>query len=818
MNRRFLWCFLAFLVSSFLAQGIAPCQHLPKPDQSATIVDIGAEGDEKAIVSGFHEREGPYPKAKWVFPRNCTFRWVGNEFAMKLPAYPQRRNAITFRLAAGDQILRFSCGEWSAKVYVTGRQDNEYTLIVPAEIIGNLSELTLQCNTLTPVKPNPKQADARVLMAMIDWVRVRPATESDTMPELKPIAKLDPSVPVTRRLRGVEARPSTGDIAAYMMPMVDGGVTVATIGVMNGHIKTNYPSKYAVHASNIDPNWIPMQIKALHEAGIKAISWVCFNVQDLRNVEDYQPIKQFPQWAMKFIPGGVEKARPRVGMCVVSSPYRDHHAKLVAEAAAFDLDGMFFDGFYLGGIPHPTAPGCVCDFCAKKFTDETGLDLPEKVDWTEMRFKRWVRWRNEKIIETACYFRDAIHKVKPGLPLTMNTNQWPFGNKDWDTAIPLWRMTDFGVSQHAYSLKPELEWLMLGYKCRLTRDMNPDHCDVWRPAGANYSRGDLARHEAEMRLFMLAALSYGAVPWHGGHIPPLDAENRVHHMVAEREPYFARDEIRHVGVWVSQNTHDFWGHLPETSNLIDYRDTVLGNWLLLTERHVPFHFVFDNMVDAGRLDEFKIILAPNVIAMSEEAAAQIAKWVENGGRLIVTGDVSSHDEWGVKLGKPRLADLIAGGKARHLSQDPGLAYVRNRDVEAVKALMSELRATPLPIEFDAPPSIVANTFYGPARKSLYIHLLNVSMYMPNDDTGFRGLEQPPKFVADTASDAQIEGSNKAVEGKHRIIKNIVVRPKAWKVKLAVLAIAGQEIEIKDDGSIVVPQIDVHDVLLLTLAD
>jgi len=776
-------------------------------------VDLGVPGDEHALVRGFHQREGPHRKAKFLPARTMTFRWAMNEFALRLPAYPGRRNAVILRLFGWRRIVRFSCGSWSQTIYSTGLSQPVHKLIVPADVIGEQNEIVLRAKALTPVKPSPKRPDARELMAIIDWIRVRPAKENEAVEQLESFEPVDPKTPVLQRLRGVEARPMNADLDSYMLQMREGGVTATTMSPMNGHGWACYPSRLANVHPRTNPDWIPSLTKALHDANIAVIAWACFNVQDLRKIEDYQPIKKFPRWGMKFIDDPSRGDKPAVGMCVVSSPYREHHAKFLAETAQFDIDAYFFDGFYLGGIPHPVAPGCVCEHCARRFREDVGLELPKKVDWTDQAFKRWVRWRNEKLIETAVYFRDAINAVKPNTPVTMNTNMWPFGTKDWDTAIPLWRLPDFGVSQHAYSGRPDMEWLMLGYKCRLSKDMNPDHGDIWRPAGRRYNRGDQERYEHAMRTFMLAGLSYGVVPWHGGHIDPLPAEMRVHKEVEKREPYFSRDELTHVGVWLSQNTHDFYGHLPGTTNLMDYRDTVLGNWLVLTREHIPFQFVFDNLVEAGDLDDFKVIIAPNVAAMSETGAAQIKRWVANGGRLIITGETGTYDEWGNKLDTPRLPHE-SGDLTHYLPQDPGLDYVRNRG--RVAQLLAAINQTPLPIEIEAPPTLATTFMYSPDRKQLWIHLLNVSAYLPNSDTGFRGCEQQAQYVKGAASDADVVISDEPVEGKHEVLRDIAVRPNAWQVRAAKLAIANRELGIGADGSAVVSELDVHDVLVLRI--
>ena len=310
------------------------------------------------------------------------------------------------------------------------------------------------------------------------------------------------------------------------------------------------------------------------------------------------------------------------------------------------------------------------------------------MDWTSPTFKRWVRWRNYKLIEVANYFRDTMREARSNLPLTCNYNFWPFGNKDWDTAIPMWSTTDYGVSQHAYTGRPDLEWVMLGFKSRLSHDLNPEHSDIWRTSKPTWkytdSPEDRVRHELTMRTFMLSALSYGTTPWHGGHILPAETGIRVHEAVRERERFFSQHELRHVGVVVSQNTHDFYGHVPGTTHLADYQDTILGTWLLLTENHVVFRFVFDNQVEAGDLSSYSMLLLPNTACLSDVMAEQLIQYVTRGGKLVVTGESGGYDEWGDKRSRNALADVK--GIAR-LQGEPALDWLRNRSASAAKTLL-----------------------------------------------------------------------------------------------------------------------------------
>ncbi len=779
-------------------------------------INIGAPGDEDAILSGAYQREGYNERSKSPFYRWCNFRWFGNEWAVSLPVFPGRHNEITMR-ALPSRMLEISAPGVLDPVYlVRGAPGHEHAIVIPAEKIGDRDSIELRGKALTPFAASEQRRDSRELVVAIDWFRIHPIEEVHTpMTVLPPPPdEPEPDRPLPHRLRGAERRPLVTDVEDYVREARMMRCNVMTIGPMNGRHFTAFETEDGIPHPDMRPGSIPEQIEALHEWGIAAIGWLPFNVQDLREPEQCMAAQKYPRWTMKYIDWEERDAEGHVGMCVVSSPWREVHAGILQEAAALGLDGVFFDGFYLGGLPHPTTPGCVCEWCQKRFEDETGLQTPERVDWTDSTFKRWVRWRNEKLVETAVYFRDKMREVNPDLHVTANYNIWPFGAKDWDTAIPLWSTDEFGVSQHAYTGRIDLEWPMVGFKARLSHDINPQHSDIWRSTrytwNSNDSAEDHARQELNIRTFMLGALTYGTTPWHGGHISPPAIGIRVHEAVRERERFFSQDEVRHIGVLVSQNTHDFWGHIPGTENLLDYRDTILGTWLMLTENHLPFRFIFDNDLTEGVLSDYATIVLPGAACLSDAQADALAEFAAEGGLVVETGPTGEFDEWG----EPRDENALAAvdGPAR-LPGAPILRWLRERDASAEATVLEALAPRPAPVQVEAPRSLCVNATWSPDREEIWLHMLNVSAFYPGGDTGFRGMGEEPVYAGDVASDAQIVAGGR-VSRDSRPIEEVVVSTPGLHVTSARLGVAGTALEASRDGSIVVPQVDVHDVLVL----
>jgi hypothetical protein len=556
------------------------------------------------------------------------------------------------------------------------------------------------------------------------------------------------NIPMTSRLRNLEARSILNHNISpkdFVNDLINKGYNVLTTGAMFG-------TGYALIENSIlplhpkaNPNWLKEIIRESHKKDIKVNCWMCFNIQDVRLHKDQFIIDSlYPSYKMEFIEGPYEDYPDQTGMCMIASPYINDYVRLVKEVAALGSDGIWFDGFYLSGLPSPSKPGCTCNYCKERFRKETGLELPQEVDWTNLTFKKWVRWRNKRLFEVAEFLTEEIHKVNPDCKVTFNTNTWPFYSKDWITAVPLWKTNKFGVSQHAYYNVTGMRWLMLGYKSKISHDMNPGHSDIWQMSRNRFNTGDKSLDSSMNRIYMFlhnyAGLTFGTAPWRAR--PDPEIVKQINKAVAPAEKWFQTNQIRNVGVLVSQNTHDFWGHIPGTDNLTNYRNSIIGTWLLLMENHIQFEFIFDNQLENGDVSGFKTIVLPNSACLSKKQISVLNCYVESGGKLLLTENAAQYDEWGDK--KINASGLI--DQSIYFETDPGIQFLKNRDVAIEKKFIAAIKdGNNNPIEVIAPPYIAFNSFRGKNDQKLYIHLLNVkSFYDDGNDFGFWGLGDQDK--------------------------------------------------------------------------
>jgi hypothetical protein len=91
------------------------------------------------------------------------------------------------------------------------------------------------------------------------------------------------------------------------------------------------------------------------------------------------------------------------------------------------------------------------------------------------------------------------------------------------------------------------------------------------------------------------------------------------------------------------------------------RDEYMGLIKILTEEHIMYDIMEPNMVGSDRnprkLEDYSAIILGDVRNMSDSSVMKMDAYVQNGGRLIVTGFTSTNDQTGKQLNAIRLKSL-----------------------------------------------------------------------------------------------------------------------------------------------------------------
>ncbi|HET6743793.1 MAG TPA: Tat pathway signal protein, partial [Kribbella sp.] len=118
---------------------------------------------------------------------------------------------------------------------------------------------------------------------------------------------------------------------------------------------------------------------------------------------------------------------------------------------------------------------------------------------------------------------------------------------------------------------------------------------------------------------------------------------------AHQELLVDREPVATVGVLWSQRSVDFHGKdSPEEVSQLPYR-----GWTdALVRARIPY------LPTAVADKRFAVLVVPNVGVLTDDQCAQLAAYVEGGGKLVVSGESGLYDEWGDRRGRWTVGELL----------------------------------------------------------------------------------------------------------------------------------------------------------------
>ncbi|MCU0247472.1 MAG: beta-galactosidase trimerization domain-containing protein, partial [Bryobacter sp.] len=131
----------------------------------------------------------------------------------------------------------------------------------------------------------------------------------------------------------------------------------------------------------------------------------------------------------------------------------------------------------------------------------------------------------------------------------------------------------------------------------------------------------------------------------------------------KNERYLRNTEnLARVGLVYSQQSAMFYAGDKARERI---EDPQLGWYQALIEARIPFEMVHDRKLQPEALRAFRVLILPNIAALSAQQCQQLESFVAAGGSLIATGETSLYDEWGERradFGLARLFGCSFGGR------------------------------------------------------------------------------------------------------------------------------------------------------------
>jgi hypothetical protein len=349
-------------------------------------------------------------------------------------------------------------------------------------------------------------------------------------------------------------------------------------------------------------------------------------------------------------------ASPELWVTCALGPYNfDFMTQVTREIVSlYKVDGIFSNRWAGSGM-------CYCEHCKENFHKASGMDLPRTTNPHDPSRRAYMAWHQQRLFELWHLWDAEIRKINPAACYIPNSGGGALADLNMkiigETAPILFadRQARSGLAAPWANGKNGKE-----YRSTMGR----------KPIGGIFSVGveetyrwkDSVQSGPEVRLWALDGVANGLRPWFTKFSGTLH-DKRWLQPVEELYTWLHRNErylrnerpLARVGMVYSQQTAQFYGAERARQKVEDH---TLGYYQALIEARIPFEMVHDQLLDAAHIDQFKVLIFPNIAALSNTQCRQIREYVSRGGSIVATHETSLYDENGARRSDFGLADLF----------------------------------------------------------------------------------------------------------------------------------------------------------------
>ena len=367
---------------------------------------------------------------------------------------------------------------------------------------------------------------------------------------------------------------------------------------------------------------------------------------------------KYPQWRMLDVDGNPSRSEVYMNMedkdalmmsglgrygliCPNSYGYRDFLKQQFSElCSVYSFKGLFLDMTFWPMI-------CYCDNCRNRYREETGLELPETIDWTDPDWIRFQEAREIWLSEFAAFASGELKRIKPDIDIehqfSTATHPWTFGvraaiseNSDY-TGGDLYG----GFEQQSFICK-----LYYGITKNQPFEYMTSRCDP-----------SLFDHTTTKSVEMLKLHAYLTYAHHGAFlaidaIDPRGTLNRnfyetlgnVFSETSIFEKYYSGFMKSDIAIYFSlASKMDIENGSPKRAKIIGTQkyphiESSLGAATAFRKMHIPYSVVTDNNI--AKISSYDLIVLSNAAVLQDEEAAAILNFVRCGGKLYISGTAS----------------------------------------------------------------------------------------------------------------------------------------------------------------------------------
>ena len=323
----------------------------------------------------------------------------------------------------------------------------------------------------------------------------------------------------------------------------------------------------------------------------------------------------------------------------------------------YDVDAVFANRWNGSGM-------CYCQSCRKQFQAFSGMDLPRgKPGYTvanvhpkDTPWYLYSRWVNHRLLELWDLWDAELRKINPHSRFIPNMG----GGQDLDMEEIARRATILTLDRQGRSGTTP-PWA-IGRSAKQFRAVCPG-----ATLGASFSVGmeggyrwkDSVQSGPEIQTWAGDGIANGlrltftkfCITLYDRRWLAVEDEQFNWHYRSEK---YLRNQasLARVAMVDSPQTARFYKAQGDADA------PVSGMYQALVEARVPFEMAHERFLDQAHLDAYKLLILPNVAALSDGQCRQLGDFVRRGGSLLATYETSLYDEWGVKRKNFGLAELF----------------------------------------------------------------------------------------------------------------------------------------------------------------
>ncbi|AUD04592.1 alpha-amylase family protein [Spirosoma pollinicola] len=298
---------------------------------------------------------------------------------------------------------------------------------------------------------------------------------------------------------------------------------------------------------------------------------------------------------------------------------------------------------------------CYCEHCTTNFKTASGLELPKAINKLDPTYRKWADWRMKRLREVWSVWDAGIRNQKPTARFIPNG----FPDK-----VMTGKEADlfFADQQARRGLMAPWSNGKGAKELRSTLGMKPLIGIFSVGIEEEFRWKDSVQSDAEIRIWVAEGTANGMRPCFvkfGGDIYDkrwMEAVAKAYEVYHRNEKYLRNTaSMARVGVVYSEQTDRNYGGKPWQQKSSDHLD---GMYHALVESRTPFDMVNDRLLSATDLKRFKLLILPNIAALSDSQCAQLQAFVDAGGSLVATFETSLYDEDGKQRPNFGLASLL----------------------------------------------------------------------------------------------------------------------------------------------------------------